>query len=96
MGMITYIVILGLCFILIDWLSFGVGGVRLNVQGQGGGRILDVDGQGGWGVLKTGKFSYGFICVSSLILAPVPTGLNKQSSIYFLVTVEIFNNYNSV
>ena len=58
--MITYIVILGLCFILIDWLSFGVGGVRLklDVQGQEGGRILDVDGQGGWGVLKTGKFSW--------------------------------------
>ena len=36
----------------------GGGGVRLklDVQGQGGGRILDVDGQRGWGVLKTEQF----------------------------------------
>ena len=48
------IVILGLCFLLIDWLSFGEEGgggaggfsLELDVQGQGGGRILDVDGQG--------------------------------------------------
>ena len=45
------------CFLLIDWLSFGEreeGGrirLKLDVQGQGGGRILEVDGQGGWGVL---------------------------------------------
>ena len=43
----------------IDWLSFG-GGVhmKLDFQGQGGGRILDVDGQGGWVVLKIGQFSW--------------------------------------
>ena len=23
--------------------------LKLDIQGQGGGRILDVDGQGGWG-----------------------------------------------
>ena len=36
----------------------GRGGVRLklDVQGQGDGRILDVAGQGGWGVLKIGQF----------------------------------------
>ena len=32
--------------------------MKLDVQGQGGGRILDVDGQGGWGVLKIGQFSW--------------------------------------
>ena len=45
-------VILRLCFLLIDGLSFGEGrGVRLKlgIQGQGGGRIFDVDGQGGGG-----------------------------------------------
>ena len=44
--------ILELCFLLIDWLSFGEkGGVRLklDVQGQGCGRIVDVNGQGGGG-----------------------------------------------
>ena len=47
------------------------GGVhlKLDVQGQGGGRIFDVDGQGGWGVLKIGQFSwtsymYHFLYVS--------------------------------
>ena len=58
-------VILGLCFLLNDWLSFGEergrGGVvrlKLDVQGRGTERILDVDGQGGWGVLKIGHFSW--------------------------------------
>ena len=34
--------------------------LKLDVQGQGGGRILDVAGQGGWdgGVLKIGQFSW--------------------------------------
>ena len=37
-------VMLGLSFLLIDWLSFGVGvgRLKLDVQGQVGGRILDV------------------------------------------------------
>ena len=46
-------VILGLCFLLTDWLSFREGEkvrLKLDVQGQEGGRILDVVGQGGWGV----------------------------------------------
>ena len=55
-------------FLLIDWLSFGqsdgeVVCLKLDVQGQRGGRILDVDGQGGWGVLKIGQVSltpYGY------------------------------------
>ena len=38
----------------------GEGGVRLklDVEGQGTGRILDVDGQGWWGVLKIGQYSW--------------------------------------
>ena len=41
--------ILGLCFLLIDWLSFGMGGSSFEIgrPSQWGGRILDVDGQGG-------------------------------------------------
>ena len=45
-------VILGLCFLLTDWLSFREGEkvrLKLDVQGQEGGRILDVVGQGGGG-----------------------------------------------
>ena len=53
-------VILGLCFILIDWLSFGErrGRFKLDVKGQGDGRILNVVGQEGWGILKIGQFSW--------------------------------------
>ena len=31
---------------------------KLNVQGQGGGKILEVGWQEGWRVLKTGEFSW--------------------------------------
>ena len=43
------IIILGLCFLLTDWLSFGEGRgpLKLDVQGQVGGKVLDVAGQGG-------------------------------------------------
>ena len=55
-----------------DWLSFGrvvgEGGgggwwfrLKLDVQGQGGGRIWDVDGQGVQGVLKIAHGSH--ICM---------------------------------
>ena len=42
------IVILGLCFVLIDWLSFEEEGGRggFVFKGQSDGRILDDDGQG--------------------------------------------------
>ena len=43
------IVMLGLCFLLIDWLSFEEGGrvrLKLDVQCQESEKILDVDGQG--------------------------------------------------
>ena len=32
--------------------------MKLDVHGQGDGRILDVDGKGGWGILKIGQFSW--------------------------------------
>ena len=55
---------------LIDLLSFGKGGfhLKLDVQGQEGGRIMDVDGQVGWG--RGGPENWTIfmdaICVSSL------------------------------
>ena len=36
----------------------GRGGLKLDVQVQGGGKILDVAGQGGCRVLKIGQFSW--------------------------------------
>ena len=70
------IVILGLCFLLIDWLSFGEGGggwgirLKLDVQGQGGGGIrnfglswtMGLWGLGNWTVFMD------VICVSFLNL----------------------------
>ena len=60
-------VILGLCILLTDWLSYGEGGavcLKLDVQGQGSGSILDIAEQGGCvcvggggRVLKIGQFS---------------------------------------
>ena len=43
------IVILGLCFLLIDWSSFGEGGGSFGIERprSKGGRILDLDGVGG-------------------------------------------------
>ena len=32
--------------------------LKLNVQGQGGGKILDIEKTVGWGVLKIRKFSW--------------------------------------
>ena len=45
--------------------------LKLDVQGQGGGRILDVDGQEGWGVLKIGQFlwtSYVYCPLSEIYI----------------------------
>ena len=50
------IVILGLCFLLLLIWRRGVR-LKLDLQGQGGGRILDADEQLGWGILKSGQFS---------------------------------------
>ena len=52
-------VILGLYFLLIDWLSFGEGeggrgAFEIGRPRSSGGRMLDVDGQGVGGVLKIG------------------------------------------
>ena len=59
-------VIIGLCFLLIEWLLFGEGGtvrLKLDFQGQGGGRMLDVDGQGGWGSWNLDNFHGCHICI---------------------------------
>ena len=40
--------------------------MKLDVQGQGGGRILDVDGQGGVVRLENWTIFMHVICVSSL------------------------------
>lgn len=52
-------VILRLCFLITDLCFHYLERVRLkmDVQGQKGGRILNVDGQGGWGVLNMKLFS---------------------------------------
>ena len=46
----------------LNWLAiiWRGGGIRLklDVQGEGGGRILNVAGKGGLGVLKIGEFSW--------------------------------------
>ena len=41
----------------MEWAAGGVR-LKLDVQGQGGGRILDVDRQGGVGGLENGQFSW--------------------------------------
>ena len=43
-------------WLVIIWSGGGEICLKLDVQGQEGGRILDVDGQGGWGVLKIVQF----------------------------------------
>ena len=64
--LITYNNHLGLCFPLIDWLSLERSGwlrLKLDVQGQGGGRTLDADGQGGGGSWKLDKFQGRLMCI---------------------------------
>ena len=64
------IVILGLCFLLTGWLSFGEKRrrvcLKLDVQSQEGGRILDVNGQGGVRGLENWTILMDVIRVSSL------------------------------
>ena len=43
-------------WLVIIWSGGGEVCLKLDVQGQEGGRILDVDGQGGWSVLKIVQF----------------------------------------
>ena len=40
--------------------------LKLDVQGQEGGRILNVDGKGGWAGLENWTIFMDVICVSSL------------------------------
>ena len=37
--------------------------LKLDIQGQGGGRVLDVDGKGGRGILKLDNFHVCHMCV---------------------------------
>ena len=72
-------VILGLCILLTDWLSYGEGGavcLKLDVQGQGSGSILDIAeqgvcvcvcGRGGEGGPENWTIFMDVICVSSVI-----------------------------
>ena len=61
------IVIFGLCFLLIDWLSFEEGGegfhLKLDVQDQAGGRSFDLDEQGGRWSWKLGNFLGRHMCI---------------------------------
>ena len=42
--------------------------MKLDVEGQGGGKILDVDGQGGRRVLKIGQFSWTSYVYTPLVI----------------------------
>ena len=45
------------CCSIVCWRGRGLGvRLKLDVQGQGGGKVLDVDGQRGWEVLKIRQF----------------------------------------
>ena len=58
------IVILELCFLFIDWLSFGDGGwFEIGCPRSRCGRILDVDGQGGGGSWKLDNFDRCHMCI---------------------------------
>ena len=54
----------------LNWLAiiWRGGGIRLklDVQGEGGGRILDVAGKGGWGSWKLENFHGHHMCKSGL------------------------------
>ena len=60
MDMMSYIshpwIMFSVNWLVIIWSGGGEICLKLDVQGQEGGRILDVDGQGGWGVLKIVQF----------------------------------------
>ena len=77
---------------LTDWLLFGKGRVRLNLdgQGQGGGRILDVDGQGGGRSWKLENFM-DVICVSFLskiCFSPFRLFINFLRNLYIVDNCE--------
>ena len=60
------VVILGLRFLLIHWLSYGEGALfKTGRPRSRGWKNFDVNGPGRWGVLKNGQFMYA-ICASSL------------------------------
>ena len=60
--------------------------LKLDVQGQGGGRILDVDGQGGGG-FENWTIFMDVICVSSLFWKANSKNFTDTLSIWFLTQV---------
>ena len=50
--------------------------LKLNVQGQEGGKILDVAGQGGWWVLKIGQFLWTSYVYRPLLISTAPFPLS--------------------
>ena len=69
--------------------------LKLDVQGQGGGRILDVDGQGRWGVLKLDNFHgrHMFIILYwATFLIRKMYAQNKRRAIFNLL---IINQYHT-
>ena len=76
-NLITYKVMLGLCFILIDWLVLAAGRVhvKLDVQVRVGGKILDIAERRGvlWS-WKLDKFLGCHICVVPKHLAATVLG----------------------
>ena len=79
----------GLASVLDEGRKAGGGVVRLklDVQGQGSGRILDLDGRGGMGGLENCTDFMDVICVSSLKLIFNKTMQRETLS---------FHNYSSV
>ena len=76
--------------LIIIWRGEGVR-VKLDVHGQGDGKVLDLDGQGGVGVLKIRQFSWTIfmdvICVSSLCIIQFHWHLETTNSRFWLVNI---------
>ena len=95
------------CCSIVCWIDRGVR-LKLDVQGQGGGKFLDVDGQGVGGLGNQTIFMV-VICVSSLIalrkLNPVRDPVSqlesqiiiiKYSCSFFLVSIPFFFCFHSL
>ena len=86
------IVILGSCFFLTDWLSFGemVVRLKLDVQGLGGGKILNVDGQkGGVGLKNSTNFQGRYMCIIPG-MSSYSVVLTKKIEIYYVSAADVF------
>ena len=56
-------------WLVIIWREGRGVSLKLDVQGQRGGRILDVDGQSGWGLSKLDNFHGGHMCIIPKVAA---------------------------